>query len=115
MDLEKFKTTFLQRKQNILDSLRSADEEIDIDGDEVDEAAGGTIGYLSVHLSKRNLKTLKDIERALVRIEEGTFGKCDECGESIGEKRLIAKPDAITCISCAEKLEHTARQFAVGQ
>jgi len=114
MDLEKFKTAFLDRKESILASLKTAEEEIDVDGDEVDEAAAGTLGSLSAHLSKRNLKTLKSIDRALARIEEGSFGECEECGADIGEKRLLAKPDAITCISCAEKLEHMARQFAVG-
>lgn len=114
MDLEKFKTEFLHRKEAILSSLKNAEEEIDVDGDEVDEAAAGTLGSISAHLSKRNLKTLKDIDRALSRIEEGTFGVCEECGEDIGEKRLMAKPDALTCIGCAERLEHIARQFAAG-
>lgn len=114
MDLEKFKQTFLEKKETILASLKSAEEEIDVDGDEVDEAAAGALGSLSANLSKRNLKTLNDIERALGRIQEGSFGECEECGEDIGEKRLMAKPDAVTCIGCAEKLEHMARQFVAG-
>ena len=97
MDLEQFKKTFLSRKEALLLSLKNAEEEIDVDGDEIDEASAGALGSLSASLSKRNLKQLRDIERALTRIEDGTFGECEECGEDIGEKRLLAKPDAVTC------------------
>ena len=40
-------------------------------------------------------------ERALAKLDEGTYGICDVCGEPIGEKRLAAMPDVVTCVTCA--------------
>lgn len=49
--------------------------------------------------------TLKEIDEALRRIEEGTFGICEECGGKISKKRLEVLPYATLCIKCAEKEE----------
>src|SRR5580700_1105993 len=49
--------------------------------------------------------TLGAIEMALERIEEGTYGQCDECGVKIPKLRLNALPYAPTCVKCAEQLE----------
>ena len=46
---------------------------------------------------------LKRIDKALMRIEKGGFGFCEECGESIAEGRLAAVPYAELCINCANK------------
>lgn len=48
---------------------------------------------------------LREIERALERIENGSFGACEECGEPIAPGRLQANPTARYCIDCAEALE----------
>lgn len=112
MNIEKFKEIFIERKNYIINSLKNTNNEIDVDGDEVDEASAGILSSLSVSISKRQLKQLRDIDRALNKIEDGTFGECEECGADIGERRLLAKPDAITCINCAESLEANARQYA---
>jgi DnaK suppressor protein len=45
--------------------------------------------------------TLADVERALEKLADGTYGICDACGEPIGEERLEAIPWATLCISCA--------------
>lgn len=45
--------------------------------------------------------TLADVERALEKLSDGTYGTCDACGEPIGEERLEAIPWATVCISCA--------------
>ncbi|MCA9101146.1 MAG: TraR/DksA family transcriptional regulator [Pirellulales bacterium] len=49
--------------------------------------------------------TLDAIEAALERIEDGTYGQCDECGVKIPKTRLNAIPYASYCVKCAEKLE----------
>ncbi|MHB1038199.1 MAG: TraR/DksA family transcriptional regulator [Pirellulales bacterium] len=49
--------------------------------------------------------TLEAIETALERIEEGTYGDCEECGSSIAKARLMAIPYTSLCIKCAQKLE----------
>ena len=50
-------------------------------------------------------KTLKNIEYALERLDEGTYGMCDECGMEIGEKRLQAMPFARYCLACQQETE----------
>jgi len=110
--LQKIKQSFLEQREEINKKLAKNDEnEYDVDGDEIDVAAGATLVKMQEDLSIRLLKQLRSIEAALKRIDDNKFGECEECGEDIAEKRLLAKPDVITCIVCAEKLEHKAKQF----
>ena len=44
---------------------------------------------------------LADVERALGKIDEGTYGVCDACGEPIGDARLEARPWSVRCVRCA--------------
>jgi RNA polymerase-binding transcription factor DksA len=44
----------------------------------------------------------RSIQAALNRIEDGTYGICDNCGEDIGEARLAAVPEATRCVNCAD-------------
>ncbi len=48
-------------------------------------------------------ESLAEVERALEKIADGTFGQCDECGNAIAEPRLEAMPAARHCIDCASK------------
>jgi DnaK suppressor protein len=43
---------------------------------------------------------LRDVERALVKLDDGTYGRCDRCGGPIGDERLDAIPWALLCIDC---------------
>ena len=54
-------------------------------------------------LESAGLLEISQINAALARIEEGTYGECATCGEPVGEKRLEAIPHAAQCISCASK------------
>lgn len=44
---------------------------------------------------------LRDVERALVKIDDGTYGICDRCGRLISEARLEARPWSVRCVDCA--------------
>ena len=55
--------------------------------------------------SRRREQSLRDISKALARIESGDYGYCEECGEEIAEKRLQINPTAIYCIECSSKFE----------
>lgn len=46
---------------------------------------------------------LRDVEDALAKMEAGTYGRCESCGEDIGTDRLDAQPAARLCITCASK------------
>ena len=48
--------------------------------------------------------TLERTERALAKLDEGTYGCCDACGGPIAPKRLAALPDAVLCVECAGAL-----------
>lgn len=49
---------------------------------------------------------LSQVRAALERLREGSFGECQQCGETIGEKRLDAVPWTANCIACQEKIEN---------
>jgi DnaK suppressor protein len=50
---------------------------------------------------------LDRIERALAKLDEGTYGVCDGCGGPIAEKRLEAMPDSVLCVACAASAPRT--------
>jgi DnaK suppressor protein len=54
-------------------------------------------------LAGRLNEALKDIDDALAKMEDGTYGRCESCGGEIGEARLDAMPAARLCITCASK------------
>ena len=54
-------------------------------------------------LAKSLHETLAEVETALVKMDTGTFGRCENCGQEIAAARLEAKPAARLCIECAAK------------
>ena len=74
-------------------------------GDEVDLLNSQKEELLNMRLNGRNMLFLKKVEKAKQRILNGTFGVCEDCGQDISQKRLIARPTATMCISCQEEKE----------
>jgi DnaK suppressor protein len=71
-----------------------------------DEAGVATESFIEdreLDTRQRRFKLLSDIEFALQRLREGTYGICESCGEEISERRLQALPWAQLCLECAEK------------
>jgi DnaK suppressor protein len=66
---------------------------------------------LELRTRDRERKLLRKIDAALIRIDEGTYGYCDETGEEIGLKRLEARPVATLCLEAQERRELAERQF----
>ena len=66
---------------------------------------------LELRTRDRERKLLRKIESALARIEEGSYGYCEETGEEIGLKRLEARPVATLCLEAQERRELAERQF----
>jgi len=91
----------LQERRQILLKKPEKVIDIDIDGDETDEIQGKILAHITAQITVREIHLLDRIERALSRIQNGTFGKCEECEEAIAEKRLLINPEFTTCISCA--------------
>ena len=59
---------------------------------------------------KRNGKLINKIDRALKKLRDGTYGYCEDTGEAIGLKRLIARPIATLCIEAQEKHEKEEKE-----
>ena len=66
---------------------------------------------LELRTRDRERKLLRKIDSALTRIDEGSYGWCDETGEEIGLKRLEARPVATLCLEAQERRELAERQF----
>ena len=66
---------------------------------------------LELRTRDRERKLLRKIDSALARIDDGSYGYCDETGEEIGLKRLEARPVATLCLEAQERREMAERQF----
>ena len=64
-----------------------------------------------LRLRDRERKLLAKIDEALQRINDGTFGICEECEKEIGIKRLKARPVVSLCIECKTKQEEEEKKF----
>ena len=60
----------------------------------------------------RQIKLISKIDSAIKKIKDGTYGYCEETGEPIGIKRLIARPVATLCIAAQEKHEKEEKIYA---
>jgi len=105
--IEELKKVLLQRKREILNRLEQfwEKEKTPDLGDEVDIADWEMERYNQMRLRERETKYLKKVEYALQKIEEGTYGICENCGKPINYERLKARPVAIYCIECKKILE----------
>lgn len=70
------------------------------------------LARLTSHLTDRDQNMIKQINAALQRIDDGTYGECAWCGEDIRPERLRALPTAILCIDCATAREKRQRSIS---
>ena len=80
--------------------------------DIVDQASSYTEKNVEMRTINRQIKLVSKINAALKRIKEGAYGFCEETGEPIGLKRLIARPIATLSISAQEKHEKEEKAYA---
>jgi len=80
--------------------------------DPTDRANLETDRNFELRIRDRERKLILKIKEALARIEQGTFGTCEECGEEISEERLKARPVTTLCIECKTKAEAEEGQKA---
>lgn len=101
-DLDRFEELLLQARQELLESIleESEDEEnpFVIDGDLADRAEIYSEVAINENLSAGQKETLDEINRALHRIKEKSYGHCRVCKKEIEHERLEAIPWATTCI-----------------
>ena len=112
-----FKTRLMEWKNEIIESnnknlyLKDVDHEIS-SPDIVDQASSQTEKTVEMRTLNRQRKLLTKIDRALKKIKNNTYGYCEETGEPIGIKRLVARPIATLSIEAQEKHEKNEKIFA---
>lgn len=117
-ELKDFKKLILKRKEEVLDDLRHITDDTlkksqkeasgDISGYTYHMADVATDNYdreFSLGLASNERRTLYELDDALKRIEDATFGFCDDCKSTIAKIRLKAVPSARLCIKCQKKRE----------
>ena len=107
------------RLQGIVDSLREETARVTSDGETFSEGSAdqhpADVGTETFELEKdmsirNNVEAeLADVDRALRRVDEGTYGLCEACGKKIPEQRLEAVPAARFCIQDQARAEREAR------
>ena len=114
---EYFKKKLVEWKNEIIELnskglyLKDVDHEIS-SPDVVDQAASQTEKNVEMRTLNRQIKLLSKIEKAIKKINDNTYGYCEETGEAIGLKRLIARPIATLSIEAQEKHEKNEKIFA---
>ena len=112
-----FKKKLIQWKNEIIESnakslyLNEVDREIS-SADIVDQASSQTETTVEMRTINRQIKLLSKIDKAIKKINDNTYGYCEETDEPIGLKRLIARPIATLSIEAQEKHEKNEKIFA---
>ena len=112
-----FKKKLIDWRDEIVESntkglyLNNDDHEIS-SADIVDQATSQTEKTIGMRTLNRQIKLVSKIDKAIKRIENDTYGYCEETGEPIGLKRLIARPIATLSIEAQEKHEKNEKIFA---
>jgi DnaK suppressor protein len=115
-DAKRFKKMLEESKRALLvNARRTLMEESNFDTDdlpdEIDLASSEYTQSMIFRLRDREKFLLKKIDRALQRIENGTFGTCERCEDEISLKRLEARPVTTLCIRCKEEQEKKEKSY----
>jgi DnaK suppressor protein len=116
-DLDTIRGLLDEEKKRILRHLEDLSDSSVAD---LDTASGDSVDIASLEINqnalqkigKRELNHLKKIDVALQKIEDGTFGECESCGEQISPARLMARPVAQLCIDCKTEQENEERRYS---
>jgi len=103
-----WRQSLVEESQETISNLR--DEVRDV-GDEAERATRETDNSLELRTRDRYRKLLAKIDQALRRIEDGSYGYCEETGEEIGLARLQARPIATLCLDAQERWELKRKQL----
>ena len=99
----------LDESQQTIDHMREAARDV---SDEAERASRETEISFELRTRDRYRKLLNKIEQALKRVDDETYGYCDETGEPIGLDRLEARPIATLSIEAQERREQLERQYS---
>jgi DnaK suppressor protein len=107
-DLEKVRKTLLEKRADLLQMIK-AKKQLDLQdveiGDEIDSATQNTDKEMLFELADNEKVVLDAIDAALIKIDKGTYGLCEDCRQKIAEPRLKAIPWVRYCITCQSSAE----------
>lgn len=114
--LKRFKGLLEEKRDEILKKAKQTlNEDMSLDAsdlpDEMDLASSEYLQSFTFRLRGREKAFLDKIDKALIKIEDGTFGMCESCEEEISTKRLEARPETTLCIRCKEDQERAEKDF----
>lgn len=115
--LAQYREILLAKLESLLGTAGKTLEELS-NGDEtfpdpVDRALSESSRSIELRKRDRERKLIQKIRNALAKIEDGTYGECENCGEEISHERLLARPEASLCINCKEEQEKLEKQFNI--
>jgi len=115
--IQKLKMAMLEERQRLLNnSSASRKKDFSIATDDLADEADLTSVELSqgvvFTLREKEQQTLAEIDGALARMDEGTYGLCEDCEEPIASKRLELRPTARLCVKHQEEVEKRKKMFA---
>ena len=115
--LQNFKEQLEQMKRDVISDVEQTLSDMTSQNGNIpdpnDRATVESDRSFELRLRGRERKLLDKIDEAIIRIKEGTYGICEECGEQIRIKRLEARPVAKFCINCKKLQEQ--REKAQGR
>jgi DnaK suppressor protein len=112
--LEFFRNRLVELQQQLRENAGATTEhlrEIAVAPDPADRATQEEEHALELRTRDRERKLLKKVEAALMRIEDGSYGYCEETGEPIGIQRLLARPTATLTIEAQERRELKQKMY----
>ena len=115
-ELKRFREILQEKRTEILtNAKRTLAEDMTLDtddlADEMDLASSEYLQSFVLRLRGREKTFLSKIDRALAKIENGSFGICENCEEDISVKRLEARPETTLCIRCKEDQERMEKDY----
>jgi DnaK suppressor protein len=114
-DLKQFRRLLDQKLEELIaEADRTVDGMTDTKEnfpDPTDRASLESNRNFTLRIRDRERKLIVKINEALARIDEGTYGKCEECGENIAMERLKARPVTTLCIDCKSLQEAEERKL----
>jgi len=115
--LAQFRKRLIEKHRQLADEVGRAalyvkDQEDDSIKDLGDQANTAYTREFFFELGNGDRRILRDVVSALQKIDDGSFGNCERCGEAIGDKRLEALPFARHCIDCQRVIEQEERMAA---
>ncbi len=117
-ETDKLREVLLAEKTRLLKNAQeglsfSMNRDRNIGRDSIDESMEEEIFSTELRLRDREKWLLGKINGALERLDAGTIDECEDCGEKIGYRRLVARPVTTLCIDCKEEREKEEKSMAI--